>query len=307
MIYQAYRPLRGVCVDALYSLHYFNFQQGYVFPGERHSFWEMVYVDMGGATIGDDGREFPLSPGQCFLHAPDAFHTIHANLAPQANLFVISFSSASSGLSSLCRRALVLNTECRRIIRRILIEAQAFCGPVLDITNQEMLVPSANAPYGSGQVIALNLELLLILLLRQELGEDEQTMKRAPITEDQDMQSIVAAAEAFMRSHLDGSIHLDDICKNIGVSRTTLKRLFRQCLSTCVMEHYQSLRLQEACRHLRSGRVNASQIAYELGYSSLPAFSRQFKQILGITPREYMLSVNDNPESKRKPREHDLT
>ncbi len=300
MIYQAYRPAADISVDALYSLHYFNFEQGYVFPGERHSFWELVYVDMGGATIGDNDAEFPLGPGQCFLHAPNAFHTIHANLAPQANLFVISFSSSSDALVALRGKPLILNTECRRLIRRILMEAQAFCGPVLDISNQEMLVPSPHAPYGSGQVIQLNLELMLILLLRQELGEGDSAMKRAPITEDQDMQSIVAAAEAFMRSHLDGSIHLDDICRNIGVSRTTLKRLFRQCLSTSVMEHYQSLRLKEACRHLRTGRVNVSQIAYELGYSSLPAFSRQFKQLLGITPREYMLSVNDNVESKRK-------
>ncbi|MBQ9952327.1 MAG: helix-turn-helix domain-containing protein [Clostridia bacterium] len=300
MIYQAYRPEKSVSVEELYSLHYFNFEQGYVFPGEKHSFWELVYADMGGATLGDNDSEIPLSPGQCFLHAPDAFHTIHANLAPQSSLFVISFSSSSEALSSLLGKPLILNTECRRIIRRILIEAQAFCGPVLDISNQEMLIPSSGAPYGSGQVIQLNLELLLILLLRQELGEEDAAMKRAPITEDQDMQSIVAAAEAFMRSHLDGSIHLDDICKNIGVSRTTLKRLFRQTLSMSVMEHYQSLRLQEACRHLRTGRVNVSQIAYELGYSSLPAFSRQFKQILGITPREYILSVNDNVETKRK-------
>ena len=300
MIYQAYRPEKSVSVEELYSLHYFNFEQGYVFPGEKHSFWELVYADMGGATLGDNDSEIPLSPGQCFLHAPDAFHTIHANLAPQSSLFVISFSSSSEALASLLGKPLILNTECRRIIRRILIEAQAFCGPVLDISNQEMLIPSSGAPYGSGQVIQLNLELLLILLLRQELGEEDAAMKRAPITEDQDMQSIVAAAEAFMRSHLDGSIHLDDICKNIGVSRTTLKRLFRQTLSMSVMEHYQSLRLQEACLHLRTGRVNVSQIAYELGYSSLPAFSRQFKQILGITPREYILSVNDNVETKRK-------
>ena len=163
MPYHAYAPLREVRVFELYSLHYFNFRQGYVFPGERHDFWELVYIDMGGATIGDDGKELPLGPGQCCLHAPDAFHTIHANLAPQANLFVISFGCADAVLGALCRKPLILNTECRRIIRRILQEAQAFCGPVLDISNQEMLVPSSDAPFGSGQVILLNLELLLLL------------------------------------------------------------------------------------------------------------------------------------------------
>ena len=298
MFYQPYLPERHVRVDALYSLHYFHFRQDYIFPGESHDFWELVYVDMGGATIGEDGIERPLGPGQCCLHAPNVFHTIHANLAPEANLFVISFRSNCRALTRICRRTLSLNTECRRIIRRILMEAKEFCGPVLDISNQEMLVPAADAPFGSGQIIALNLEMLLLLLLRQEHDETESSAKRAPITEEQDMQSIVSAAEIFMRNHLDGSIHMDDICKNIGVSRTTLKRLFRQCLETGVMEHYQNLRLKEACSRLRTGQMNISQVAYELGYSSLPAFSRQFKQMLGISPREYTLLVNDSVASK---------
>lgn len=301
MLYQPYFPQSAIRVDALFSLHYFNFQKGYVFPGERHNFWELVYADVGGATIGDDSSELPLSPGQCYLYPPNAFHTIHANLAPETSLFVVSFQSNSALLCRLGRRILTLNTECRRIIRRILMEAQLFCGPVLDITDQTVLVPSPSAPLGSGQIIALNLEFLLLLLLRLDQDSAEPAPKRAPITEEQDMQSIVAAAESFMHSHLDGSIHMEDICRNIGVSGTTLKRLFRQCLNAGVMEHYQSLRLKEACRRLRTGRVNVSQVAYELGYSSLPAFSRQFKQMLGITPREYTLMVNDSIRSKRKP------
>lgn len=301
MEYQPYLPQRIITIDALFSLHYFNFQKDYVYPGERHNFWELVYADVGGATIGDEDAELPLSPGQCYLYPPNIFHTIHANLAPECSLFVVSFQSHSAPLSGLSRRVQTLSTECRRVIRRILMEAQLFCGPVLDITDQTSLQPAPDAPPGSGQIISLNLEFLLLLLMRLDQDGAEPAPKRAPITEEQDMQSIVAAAEAFMHSHLDGSIHMDDICKNIGVSRTTLKRLFRQCLDVGVMEHYQSLRLKEACRHLRTGRVNISQIAYELGYSSLPAFSRQFRQMLGITPREYTLMVNDSVNSKRKP------
>ena len=43
------RPLR---VGRLYSLHYFQFAAGYIFPGESHDFWEMVYIDRGEADIG---------------------------------------------------------------------------------------------------------------------------------------------------------------------------------------------------------------------------------------------------------------
>lgn len=293
MTYQPCVPERIVRVDALYSLHYFNFRRGYVYPGERHGFWELVYADVGAATLGDDATDVAISCGQCCLHAPNAFHTIRADLSQKTSLFVISFQSESSALAVLSRRALNLTPECRRIIRRILLEAQAFCGPVLDITSLKALRPAADAPPDSGQIILNNLELLLLLLLRiaQTGGA---VVKRAPITEEQEMQTIIAQAETFMRSRLDGSIRLDDVCRSIGVSRTTLKRIFRQCLDAGVMEHYRSLRLSEACRYLRTGRVNVSQIARQLGYSSLPAFSRQFKQTLGITPREYTLQVNDN-------------
>lgn len=299
MRYQPYVPEAFARVDALYSLHYFNFRRGYAFPGERHDFWELVYADIGGATIGDEDRAFALAPGQCFLHAPNAFHTIHANLAPECSLFVMGFASESESLRVLSGSVHALNTEGKRLIRRILIEGDALCGPVLDISDQESLAPSRSAPLGSGQVIVLNLELLLIQLLRGE----RDSLKRAPVTDEQGMQSLVEAAESLMRDHPDGSLRMEDICRHVGVGPTTLKRLFRQCRETGAMERYQRLRLEEACRRLRTGRVNVSETAYELGYSSLPAFSRQFKARLGITPREYMRAVDDR--APRRPVDRD--
>ena len=268
MRYQPYVPEPVARVDALYSLHYCSFRRGYAFPGEKHDFWELVYADIGGATIGNEGESFPLAPGQCFLHAPNAFHTICANLAPECSLFVMAFASESQALRALCRGVHALNTEGKRLIRRILIEGDALCGPVLDISDLEALALSESAPPGSGQVIVLNLELLLIQLLRGECDG----LKRAPVTDEQGMQSLVEAAERLMRDHPDGSLHMEDVCRHVGVGPTTLKRLFRQCRETGVMERYQRLRLEEACRRLRTGRVNVSEVAYELGV--IPAFRR---------------------------------
>ena len=45
-----YRPLiprRPLEVRALYSVHYFEYTGFYAFPGERHDFWELLYVDRG--------------------------------------------------------------------------------------------------------------------------------------------------------------------------------------------------------------------------------------------------------------------
>ena len=34
-------------IDAIYTLHYFEYTRDYLFTGERHDFWEMAYVDKG--------------------------------------------------------------------------------------------------------------------------------------------------------------------------------------------------------------------------------------------------------------------
>ena len=44
-------PQRALTVDALYSVHYFEYASGFTFAGESHAFWEMLYVDKGAVTV----------------------------------------------------------------------------------------------------------------------------------------------------------------------------------------------------------------------------------------------------------------
>ena len=196
---------------------------------------------------------------------------------------MIAFSSRSPILRAISRGAHALNTESKRLIRRILIEGDALCGPVLDISDLESIAPAKDAPLGSGQVIVSNLELLLIQLLRGE----RDGIKRAPVTDEQGMQSLVDAAEKFMRDHPDGSIRMEDVCRHIGVGRTTLKRLFRQCREAGrngTLSAFAAGRGATAAGCERAGSTYPKS-PMRLGYSSLPAFSRQFRSRLGITPQ----------------------
>ena len=50
-----YAPIpceRVIHVSALFTLYDFRFATGYVFRGESHPFWEMVYVGDGAVDIG---------------------------------------------------------------------------------------------------------------------------------------------------------------------------------------------------------------------------------------------------------------
>ena len=76
-----YRPLslrRVLEIRELYSVHYFEYAGSYAFPGERHDFWELLYVDKGAVSVTAGERAVQLSQGQVIFHAPGEFHALSA-------------------------------------------------------------------------------------------------------------------------------------------------------------------------------------------------------------------------------------
>ena len=47
MAYTPLHPQKPLSVEALYTVHYFEYSGSYAFPGETHDFWEFLYVDKG--------------------------------------------------------------------------------------------------------------------------------------------------------------------------------------------------------------------------------------------------------------------
>ena len=50
-------------ITGIVSIHYFEFNKGYRSAGEKHDFWEFVYVDKGEAVATADGTEYTLVRG----------------------------------------------------------------------------------------------------------------------------------------------------------------------------------------------------------------------------------------------------
>ena len=292
-----YTPLkmeRVIKIEKLYSLHYFQFAAGYIFPGEKHNFWEMVYIDRGEADIGAGRQVVRLRQGQAIFHRPNEFHSIWANSATGPNIMVLSFGCTGNILRTLAGQALTLDAQMRGILRQLIAEGQECFGKVLDISGQRVLTPVENAPLGSQQMILLLLEQILLLLLRQAREGQEAGKQEAPhLTEERNAADITNQLTALMREHLDGSLSFEEICRQSGLSQTALKACFRRYNRMGVMEYYQRLRIEEARRLLREGRLNVTQTAEALGYSSIHAFSRQFKRLMGVTPLSYLRTIKE--------------
>ena len=54
MNYEALRIARALTIDEVVAIHYFEYASNYFFEGERHDFWEFVYVDKGEVDVRAD-------------------------------------------------------------------------------------------------------------------------------------------------------------------------------------------------------------------------------------------------------------
>jgi len=282
-------PPKLIELDCLYTFYYFEFACGYLFPGEQHDFWEMVYIDRGEADIGAGDRMHRLRQGQIIFHQPNEFHSIWANAAQGTNILVVTFASRSPAMDAFRGRLCTPGEGQRHLIARMVREAQHAFGPALDLPRTQLL-HRPDAPAESAQLVQLYLTQLLLELHRtQESAKPEAAVR---LTDEGFGQTLELIA-SLMRSHLDGSLHFEEICRTAGLSSTVLKERFKRCTGFTVMDYYQRLRLEESRRMLRQGRLNIGQVAAEMGYSSPQAFSRQFKRIMGISPMDYLKMIRN--------------
>ena len=56
-------------------------------------------------------------------------------------------------------------------------------------------------------------------------------------------------------------------------------------------EYIRRIKLEESKKLIREGKMNFTQIAAQLQYSTVHHFSRQFKEKFGLTPTEYARAI----------------
>ena len=81
--------------------------------------------------------------------------------------------------------------------------------------------------------------------------------------------------------------NVEEICKNLGVSRVQLYRKVKALLNINVNDYILNSRLQKAKYLLQHEEMTISEIAYKVGFSSPAYFSTVFKSKFGVTPKAF--------------------
>ncbi|MGZ8267076.1 MAG: AraC family transcriptional regulator [Burkholderiales bacterium] len=77
---------------------------------------------------------------------------------------------------------------------------------------------------------------------------------------------------------------IDDLSREVGLSRSALHQRFVQLVEQPPMQYLANWRMQIAAGLLRNTNANVATIALEVGYDSEAAFARAFKRLVGVPP-----------------------
>lgn len=280
-----------VNVTEIVTVHSYEFDPSFAYAGEKHDFWELVYVDRGAVEITRDGETVILPQGNILFHQPNEFHTIRSyNSAP--GLLIVSFVCRSASMRHFIKYQGAMNASLRPFLSAIAAEAEnTYILPKND-PNLKMLVRRNTAAIGGEQMIKSYLEQFLVLMIR-DISEHRNFSLFAS---QKGLEThLVSEIKGFLREHLTQKIRIEDICNTFGYSKTYLSQLFKKQCGVSLMTYYNQKKIEYAKKLIAENRYTFTQISNLLSFDNPQYFARVFKRITGQTPSDFQKSQNRAP------------
>ena len=252
---------------------------GNVYPTHWHESVELLYIKSGRVTVISGTERITGNPGELLVIGSNRFHTIYSvDDAPATYMCVIMSYDFCVSMKLCVERFKLIRIEsderirsCFDRLKRENDRAQAFREPAM---------------------IAVLLE-LFVYLLRKYLPE-------SPPVWHADARSLetVNRAVSFICDNLSRNITLDDICREVNLSKYYFSHLFRRVTGQTVIDYLNFQRCIMAHRLLTSGKYSLSECADRCGFGNAAYFSAVYKKYMGSPPSDVRnnrsLSGNDN-------------
>lgn len=136
---------------------------------------------------------------------------------------------------------------------------------------------------GYSSIITSALIRLIVQMMRAQLKRSQDN--HIEIIDSPYIQ-VVNEAIVYIQNHLFESIRLSTMSQVIGVSNSVLYKAFTNVLNIPPAKYIHQQKIQYAQKRLLLNKT-VTEVAQELGYSSAYHLSKAFKQVVGMSPREY--------------------
>lgn len=256
-------------IDEIYSYYYNVKGPGYIFEGEQHNSFELVYVDNGSLLNGVNDEIFQLNEYEIMIIGPNQFHHQKVIDKPTSYLTIL-FNMEISDYNNLLNRKFKIDRS------------------TLDIINRFVAVSETKDQYSKDLMISY-LKILIIDLFRQD-NESEVVKPTSPINQKFENEMLNEILY-YINENIYEALYLEDICEHYSLSRSSLQNLFKDNLNIAPKQYINKIKLQKSKMLIKESKYTISMIASMLGFNSVHYFSRKFSQYYKIPPSDFAKSI----------------
>ena len=274
MDYQFTPAKRLITVDGFLSCFERSMDDNYVFTGEMHDFWEIMYVEDGRICVSADENVLNLNANDIIFHKPMELHKF--NTEGKAKIFVMSFSLSGPLKKKLENSSLTLSPRQRDMLYGIIsLLRESSSETDYDYTEYEHILDGDPLIC---QQVASHCENLFI-----SLSKDNTPTVDHPRSFETEM---FRSAVLLMDENIYDWISAEYIAKKLNVSVSYLKKIFAKYAGLGIHKYFLKSKITLACRLLRRG-MSVCEVSEKLSFSSHNYFSTVFKRETGRLPSEF--------------------
>ena len=257
----------------MYQFGYEQCDPGHSFGPATRNHYLFHYILSGTGTLMADNskgetRIYSVKSGQGFMIFPDQINTYIADKQLPWEYMWIEFDGLrikeSLSVTDLCKDAPIYHSHSKELREKLA---------------DEMLY-IVNHPHESSFRLIGHLYLFMDYLL--------QSAKSTKLVSSGRMSDYyIKEAINYIEQNFQNNISIEDIATVCGINRSYLGKIFRNSIGRSPQEFLMNYRMVKATELLKLTPLSIADVGSAVGYENQLHFSRAFKNIYGVSPREW--------------------
>ncbi len=239
------------------------------FDSYPHHRFVLVFNLMTDGSLTVDGIQWRIQPEQGFLIFPYQFHYYSEMAKPNILWLILTFELQNPVImESFRNRIITLDGDSMNQLNEIIEDYQQKDTPR---ANRRLILKSAS----------------LINQLRERLHGGPKAAIASQNSVKLAATGLINSIQRYLTDHSDSLQSVSEIAEALHMSESNLRAVFRQHFNISLGSYLKNYRAHQAILYMQNPSLSLTDIAFQLGFTTLSAFSRFFSNSIGEAPRAY--------------------
>ncbi len=266
-------------ITGIVNLHFFEFRRDFSTRNEKHPFYELLFVNTGKIHVVSEDYTGNVEKNQMLIHRQNTLHSLSCTSGSEPSVIIIGFGCDSDRINAFSSAPVSLSESNIKKLAEIVKEGRNVFTPPYNIPVYDMK-KKKNQLFASEQMLKLLLEYFLIKLIREhKFNENAEEGTESPLR----INEIIA----YVSDNFLEKITIDELAFIFKTNRATLCKEFKRTTGKTLIEYINEKKFELAKSKIMSSERTFTVIAEELNFESIHYFTRFFKKMSGMTPKEF--------------------